>query len=116
MKRVYTAADLPDAHLLAHALESHGVRARVFNENLQGGFGELPHIYPEVWIEDERDWQRARDVTADFEREAAPRDRAVHCPACREENPGTFEICWHCGGVLPQQDRSHGGAEEEEKD
>lgn len=115
MRRAYTAAHLPDAHLLAHSLEAHGIPARVFRETLQGGVGELPHVYPEVWIENESDWERARALISKFEQDVG-RDRgAVQCPSCREENPASFEICWQCGTALPQSDESHGG-EEEEKD
>ena len=42
MRRVYTAATLPEAHLIRQLLESAGINARVFNENAQGAIGELP--------------------------------------------------------------------------
>ena len=42
MRRVYTAAPLPEAHLMLQQLESAGINARVFNENAQGATGELP--------------------------------------------------------------------------
>ncbi|MBS1269323.1 MAG: hypothetical protein MAG794_00272 [Gammaproteobacteria bacterium] len=100
MKRVYTAAHLPDAHLFAHSLETHGVRARVFNETLQGGVGELPHIYPEVWIEDEGDWDRARSLVRQFERDVTRTSGVNRCPKCQEDNPSSFEICWQCGAVV----------------
>lgn len=28
-------------------------------------------------------------------------DAAAVCPACGEENPPEFEVCWKCGGDLP---------------
>jgi len=113
MRRVYTAAHLPDAHLVVHSLEAHGVMARVFYENLQGGVGELPHIYPEVWIEDESDWQRARALVRKFERDVTRNKGVVRCPHCHEENPASFEICWQCGTALPVEG-PHGGEEEKE--
>lgn len=113
MKRVYMAAHLPDAQLLAHTLESHGVRARIFNETLQGGVGELPHVYPEVWIENESDWERARLLVEKFERDVTQDKGVVRCPQCHEENPASFEICWQCGAAIPPVDGSHGSEEEE---
>lgn len=112
MKRLYMAAHLPDAHLLAHELESDGIKARVFNETLQGGVGELPHVYPEVWIEDERDWERARALVENFERRVTRDKGVVRCPDCHEENPASFEICWQCGAVLPPVNESHGREKE----
>ncbi len=113
MRRVYTAAHLPDAHLVVHSLEAHGVMARVFYENLQGGVGELPHIYPEVWIEDESDWQQARALVRKFERDVNRSKGVVRCPHCHEENPASFEICWQCGTALPVEG-PHGSEEEKE--
>ena len=39
---VYAARDLQHAYLLKAALEDAGIEARIGNENLQGGVGELP--------------------------------------------------------------------------
>ena len=114
MKRVYTAAHLPDAQMLVHTLERHGVRARVFNENLQGGVGELPHIYPEVWIDDERDWEEARSLVRRFDRDVGPSKGVIRCPHCHEDNPATFEICWRCGTVIATSSEPHGREEEKE--
>lgn len=116
MKRIYTAAHLPDAQLLVHTLECHGVRARVFNENLQGGVGDLPHVYPEVWIENERDWEQARSLAASFDRGVTQDKGVIRCPHCHEDNPSTFEICWQCGTAVSPLNESHGGQEEEAKD
>jgi len=104
MKRVYTAAHLPDAQLLVHTLESNGIRARVINEPLQGGVGELPHIYPEVWIDDEHLWERARSLAEELERDVTAGGRVLCCPQCGEENPGTFELCWQCGAAVEAND------------
>ena len=105
MIRIYTAANLPEAHLLVHLLDERGIAARVLNENAQGGVGELPftHAYPEIWIDDEADARRARDVVAEFERVPGG-ERAGRCSACGEQCPSTFEICWNCGEPLPGED------------
>jgi hypothetical protein len=116
MKRVYTAAHLPDAQMLVHALISHGVSARVFNENLQGGIGELPHVYPEVWIDDESDWDRARSLVGKFEQGVTPGKGGIRCPHCDEDNPATFEICWQCGTVIPPSTEPHGREKKKESD
>lgn len=101
MKRVYCAANLPDAHLVLHLLTSEGIGTRVFNENLQGGLGDIPftHTYPEVWIDNDRDFVRARELIK-------ARDNVIDtteittCRSCSETSPRNFEICWNCGGSL----------------
>ncbi len=101
MQRLYTAANLPEAHLLLHELEAAGIRARVFNQNAQGGVGELPftETYPVIWIENDADAARAHAIVAEFER---PMDGGgtVICRSCGEENPHNFDLCWHCGAAL----------------
>ncbi|HYN27780.1 MAG TPA: DUF2007 domain-containing protein [Burkholderiales bacterium] len=101
MVRIYSAATLPDAHLVRGLLGQAGIDATVLNENLQGGLGEIPftHAYPEVWIVDERDLQRAREVIRQIER-PAPSSGSVICPLCHEGNPGHFQVCWNCGEAL----------------
>lgn len=100
MQRLYAAANLPEAYIVLELLRAAGIEARVFNENAQGGLGEIPftHAYPELWLLDEADLVRARQVIADYEHSSAGRD--VACAACGEQNPGSFQICWHCGATL----------------
>lgn len=98
MKKVYAAANLQDAYIIAHQLGAAGIEYHIFNENAQGGLGELPftHIYPELWIVDESDEGLALDLIKEFEK---PEQEACPwiCPDCAEENPHNFLTCWHCG-------------------
>ena len=101
MKKLCSALSLPDAHLLRNLLEQAGIEARVFNENAVGGAGELPipDAYPQIWVVDERDVQRARELVEAFERMPAI-SATVRCNGCTEENPVNFQLCWNCGGTL----------------
>jgi len=98
--KVYSAPTLPDAHLIAALLAQEGIEARVFNENAQGGLGEIPfiHAWPEVWVIDERHVERARQVIRALER-TDTRSQVV-CAACGEANPSNFQLCWNCGGQI----------------
>lgn len=101
MRRVYTAADLADAHILLGLLTQQGIAARVLGEHARGGVGELPfgETWPEVWIDDDRNFERARAVVQGYESaQAAP--GSLRCPHCGEASPASFEVCWHCGGAL----------------
>lgn len=101
MQKLYSAANLQEAHLIKGMLSVAGIEVRIFNEHLQGGLGELPfsEVYPELWLEDETDAARARRILADYERPALPR-ASQRCRSCGEESPGAFEICWSCGKPL----------------
>jgi hypothetical protein len=98
MKKVYSAADLPQAHLLSHLLDHAGIAHYIANEYLQAGVGELPFTdtYPAIWLFDAVDYARARSVIEGFER-ASTRQGAWCCGVCGEDNPPTFELCWSCG-------------------
>jgi hypothetical protein len=103
MQRLYTAANLPEAYLLVQLLARAGIEARVFNEHAQGGLGEIPflHTYPEVWLMEPAEEERARRLLAAYE-SADPGPGTRRCPGCGEENPQTFELCWHCGAPLAE--------------
>ena len=97
MQRLYSAANLPEAYLVRGLLAAAGIEARVFNEYAGGALGELPftEVAPSVWIEEERDLTRARQVIASYEKPAtAP--GSTRCDACGEESPRDFSICWQC--------------------
>ena len=70
VKKLYRAANLPDAHLLRGLLGQAGIEAHVFNENAQSGVGQLPftEAWPEVWVSEDRDLPRAREIVLAFER------------------------------------------------
>jgi hypothetical protein len=97
MIRIYTAANLPDAHILLGLLNAAGIEARVLNANAQGGVGEIPFTstYPELWLVHARDATNARKVIETFDRPPSPAE-PKRCPHCGEDNPAGFEICWNC--------------------
>lgn len=103
MQKIYTAGNLQEAYLIVHRLAQAGLEARVLNEHAQGGLGELPftHVYPEVWLVEPAEAERAREIVAEYE-QAEPPAGPRTCRACREENPGGFEVCWRCGAVLDE--------------
>jgi hypothetical protein len=101
VKKLYRAANLPDAHIVRGLLTQAGIEAHVFNENAQGGLGQLPftEAWPEVWVSEDRDLVRAREIVRTFE--CSPEiSTSVRCPACAEDNPGSFQLCWSCGTSL----------------
>lgn len=111
MKRIYVAGHLPDAFLLLHILETAGIDAKVFNQNLLGGVGDLPHVYPEVWIEEDQDLQRALQLVDEFENNVTP-DGVIRCNQCDEDNPTSFDFCWQCGHNLSKTESVNGSTQE----
>ncbi len=105
MRKVYTALNLPDAHLVLHLLQHAGIEARVFNENASSVMGEIPvgAASPEVWVIDAAYATRARRMIDAFCRRRVS-GVVLLCASCGEQNPGEFEICWNCGVAFPASD------------
>ena len=105
MQRVFTAPTLLEAHLVQQMLEAELIPAAVFNENAHGAAGELPitETWPEVWIKDGRHCSEARSIIERYEATSSGEMRAP-CAQCGENNPGNFELCWYCEGVLPTEE------------
>lgn len=97
MKQVYLAPDPINAQLVKDYLASFGIEAIIQGSLLWGGQGDLPvNAYPTVWVVNDTDFERARQLALEWER---PRANAPgwDCPACGERLPGQFTECWNCG-------------------
>lgn len=101
MKRVHAATNLPEAQLLVDQLGAHGIPARILNANAASLAGELPVdvARPQVWIDRDADYARAKPVVEAYLR-PVPEGPAVKCAKCGEESPASFDFCWKCGAAL----------------
>ena len=82
--------------LLAQA----GLRACVQRYYTGSIAGEIPpdQALPEVWVIDDAELPRARQLLAELH---APVHRCWTCPGCSERIDGPFEQCWRCGAMMP---------------
>jgi len=104
MERFYTAHNRFDAYLVLHRLQQAGIVAHIFNEHMSSIVGEVPPdvAQPQVWLQDGRDRPRAEAALAALRFDRA-QTGSVFCRACKEENPVSFDLCWHCGADLSPQ-------------
>lgn len=101
--QVYLAADPVNAEIAKDYLGSYGIKAHVKNYYLWGGMGQLPaDVYPSVWVNDDTDYERAKDLIRRFE-SGATGGRPWDCPKCGERLPGPFDACWNCGTLRPDE-------------
>jgi len=100
MKMVYTAVDPVQVGHLRSILESEQIGTLVKNEHLTGGIGELPAVecWPEIWVVDPRDHERAECLVSDVEQSVreAPVGTPWRCPHCDEQIDPQFTDCWRC--------------------
>jgi hypothetical protein len=104
MKRIYTAANLPEAALVRDLLQQAGIPAHILNQHAMGALGDLPmsEALPQVWIPQSHQELHALKVIAQFQSATANavfRSNAT-CQQCHESNPAAFELCWNCGADL----------------
>ncbi len=105
MIKIYSASNLPEAHLLLNLLQQAGIAAQLLNAYSQGASGEIPfeQTYPQIWLEDERDKSLAEAIIQNYEATPASIDWK-YCKKCGERNPVNFELCWQCGRNFDRED------------
>ena len=99
MIKVYTANDPLNAHVIAEILENEGINAVVQDERLFEVRGEIPVVYPSVWVSDDTS-DAARGVVERYIesiRHPAPGTPWI-CPKCGEKIEPQFTECWNCNG------------------
>jgi len=102
MQQLYEAGDRIEAQLVSDLLASRHIENRILGDYLSGAIGELPaDICPTVWIIDDAELPRARELLARFLAERDSRDgaRSWVCRGCGELIDGSFDLCWRCGGA-----------------
>lgn len=93
---VYTHPNHFAVSQMKSLLEARGLSCQLRNEFAVGGLGEIAPIdtWPELWLEQDSDYQRAQEVMADDAKAAEGRD--WFCGHCGEQNAASFEVCWAC--------------------
>ena len=99
MQQLYQARDRIEAQFLCDFLDRHLLRASIQGDYLSGAAGELPaNLYPSVWIIDDEDLPRARELLQRFLLEQSrPVGAPWQCRHCGEQGEGSFDLCWNCG-------------------
>src|SRR5688572_5439954 len=94
--RVYAARILAEVANVQNILEANGIPSVLRNEFLSAGVGEIPanECWPEVWVTDDRDAERARTLIAEAVAPSAPSAAPWRCRRCGEEVEAVFARCW----------------------
>ena len=98
MPIVYRAASIVDAQLVLDELKAAGLSVRICGSYLSGAIGEVPPgDLVTVWVDSDRQYDRARAVVEEFE--ASQRDSGADkpCSQCKEMLAPQFGKCWNCG-------------------
>ena len=96
MKLVYTN----ESHFLAsniqNLIESEQIKTFIKNEFAQGAAGDISvfDAWPEIWVFDDADFERATDIVKLSETKVNTPDWV--CKNCGESNDPSFDLCWNC--------------------
>jgi hypothetical protein len=104
MQRLYLARDRIEAQFLRDFLDRHLIETVVLGDYLAGAAGQLPaDIFPEVWVLDDDDLERARELLPRFinQSKADPGGAPWTCEACGKAVEDDFSVCWNCGRPRP---------------
>jgi hypothetical protein len=99
MQLVFTHPNLVVVEQMRSLLQREGIDCTLRNEYASGASGELAPFdtWPELWLLDDADYDRANRVMEAFQgRAEGPEWR---CAGCGRSSPETFEMCWHCGAA-----------------
>ena len=105
VKKIYTAHDVFDAHVLRGVLEAEGIDAVVRGGPKSPVSGLYVREWPTVWVREDDRFQRAQEIAADYSQPRAKPDAEAtstwQCPGCGERLEQQFTECWNCGGTRP---------------
>ena len=101
MKLVYSHENQFIVGNIKNLIEAENINVFIKNEFAKGALGETAAFdcWPEVWVYDDEDYQKAIDVVASVEAKQAEIDWVCH--QCDEKNDPSFEVCWHCNNEMP---------------
>jgi hypothetical protein len=101
MKLVYSHENQFIVGNIKNLIEAEEIKVFIKNEFAKGALGETAAFdcWPEVWVYDDGDYQKAIDVIALLEAKQAEMDWV--CNQCDEKNDPSFEVCWHCKNEMP---------------
>jgi len=98
LKKVTSADSLVTISHYRNLLQSEGIEAFIKNQYLGSILGEMPfqEVWPELWVKNDMDYDRARQLIAEGILEESPSEPWT-CANCGNENEGQFAACWNCG-------------------
>lgn len=101
MVKVYTGEVLALVENMKNLLKMHNIESTIKNQYLSAAVGEIPpnEAWPQLWVADQ-DFERAKKIVEDAERDSPESQKVLICPKCGEEVEGQFAECWNCGTDL----------------
>ena len=102
MKLIYTHENNMLLHSAKNILAQANIESVFKNEYSapNGGNLGISNIFQELWVVNDADYLRAREIIEKEIINPEPTTPWV-CTNCKEENAGSFDFCWNCQTAKP---------------
>jgi hypothetical protein len=99
MKQVFVSQHLFEVEMRKERLEQAGIPCTIKNQRSSSLAGEIPftEIFPELWVIQNEDYDRARHVLEEGLVLLASSQDTWICAGCGERHESQFAACWKCG-------------------
>ena len=102
-KKIYSAANATEAHLVQGLLEQKSVKTNLSGESLSTVWGGLQTDFNEVEVlVDEEKYAEALEIISKYEellKQPTQDGESWECEECNKVNPEIFEMCWSCQAI-----------------
>ncbi len=97
MKKITTFNDIVTANVYKVQLESADIDILIKNDYPPGISISLGNQLPELWVINDKDLARAREIIKQVDQPAQTNQPNWTCKKCGEELDAQFNECWQCG-------------------
>lgn len=96
MKLIFSHESSVIAGNIKNILDLERIEVVLKNEFASGGVGDLSAFdaWVEVWLVNDKDENKALNIVKEATNSA--QKPSWFCKHCKEENAGSFELCWQC--------------------
>ena len=86
-----------DNEMFKSLLEEAGIPCVIRNQHLTVAAGEVPFVPPELWILNDEDYDRGKEIVDAWRNAKVETHDTWVCAGCGETIEGQFTSCWKCG-------------------
>ncbi|MEX2490985.1 MAG: DUF2007 domain-containing protein [Nitrospirales bacterium] len=98
MKKLYVSHSLIDVESRKELLDQAEIPSTIKNQrsNMLGGEVPFVELFPELWVLQDEDWDRAKKLLDEWELARPLGTTGWTCVSCGEIHQKEFTTCWKC--------------------
>lgn len=86
-----------NSEMFKSLLDDAGIPCLIRNKYLSVAAGEVPFVPPELWVLNDEDYPRAKEIVDAWQTAKIETHVPWVCSHCGEAIEGQFTACWKCG-------------------